>query len=476
MPIVAPQSLRGGGERRGRKAGLRRKRRVSPLVAATGGGRQQNAPTRQCTTQWDGEQGGPERPVGIRAIKLERGRLGVTTGVRYISIDESGISWKRGARDKADSRSVPFTAVDNISIGRAVSFGRQFHPWNSVCLSARVGKGRATRLRSFYFSVPDAREARQVIMDVQHGVFGRESAPLSHGQLLWETARMRCAHRAKCNNTTVLEALRSLWRDARVARSARNDARTRTANCVAAAGIPVGYMGSRLALQSSPLGAFYPSAQPLRPKTAPAPTTRRAGPMAADPVQRRRLHRQSEPAVLRPRTAGAITASRRNSVGDVPPSDRPRTPDRIARGNARRSPSPQKRPASSGGSRPETMEVGGIPYFSPEEAAWINGSGNSSRPHTAGAMVTRKSSLQNHFCEEEVPVAAAASQAQQRPRTAATQRPRTAFRQRPATAAGTLVVSTGGQWANGLTITPAGAQCPTCRCWSCRCEQTQGLY
>ena len=38
MPIVAPQSLRGGGERRGRKAGLRRTRRVSPLVAATGGG------------------------------------------------------------------------------------------------------------------------------------------------------------------------------------------------------------------------------------------------------------------------------------------------------------------------------------------------------------------------------------------------------------------------------------------------------
>lgn len=463
MPIVVPQTLRGPVERSGRRLGRRRKRRVSPIIS-----KEDVAPTPEAT--------------GVRAVKIESKRGGGTaTTVRYVYLGDDTLSWRK-PKDTEPSRSLPIKSVTGIDLVCPAAFEHAApDPGATLCLSAHVGSGRGRRLRRFYFALDEPREARTLIMDLQEKSFGRDQVPISRGRLLWHTVRLRAQKRAKQADRPVRAIVNDLWCVALQSCGGRE--------CTHAGGSTTAERSSERAalddrtkrelmfqnLELSPLGAFFPGKQRAN-KGRPSinSSTGLLGQVVCPHRQSRRQHRHSAP-VLQPSTASS-SSRRRNSVSDVvavtvqqrprtadgfpnanarrlaagsagqqrprtadePVSgharrsatgsagqQRPRTADRIASGNAWRSASPQKHP-QSGGVRPLTVEVGGLLYFTPEEAAWLNDRTNTvAPPNTAGATKPGTSSCRD----------GSSSDPDARSSLASLKRPRTAFRRRPLSAA-----------------------------------------
>jgi hypothetical protein len=345
MPIVVQQTVFGAAERSGKMLGRRRRRRVSPVFSKEGV-----------------VQPGPAVPAEIHAVKIDRGRMGRTcTTERYMALGDTTLSWrKRG--DLTASRSLPIESITQITLGCPTTHGiAALEPWATLCLSAQVGKGRGSRLRRFYFGVTEPREARGLMMALQEKSYpGR--APVSLGQLLWQTARLRVVHRAKQASLAGIDyvrprdVVRTLWRDAlqhRRASAASPRQHDATKHSVRVA--PAVDNSRSQTFETSPLGAFFTEknhsgeSKPLEAIWNPHRVTG---------ARRQRQHRLSVP-VLRPRTVGS-TASRRNSVGDEPavPSanPRPRTAGGVTSGKAGRRCSVGSIEGSVGQRRPRTAE------------------------------------------------------------------------------------------------------------------------
>jgi hypothetical protein len=155
----------------------------------------------------------------IHVVKVDRGRMGrITTAERIMVLGDDALSWrKRG--DAAASRSLPIESITQITLGCSMPHGIEAtEPWATLCVSAKVDKGRGSKLRRFYFGVAEPRKARGLVMALQEKSFpGR--APVSLGQLLWHTARLRVVHRAKEASLAGIDyvrprdIVRTLWRD-----------------------------------------------------------------------------------------------------------------------------------------------------------------------------------------------------------------------------------------------------------------------
>ena len=168
MPaIIVQQTVFGAAERSGKMLGHRRRRRVSPLLS-----KEDVVP--------------PPPPAEIHAVKIDRGRMGrIYTAERYMLLGNDSLSWrKRG--DARASRSLPIESITQITLGCTTTHGiAAAKPWTTLCLSAKVNKGRGSRLRRFYFGVTEPREARGLMMALQEKSYHCR-APVSLGQLLWQ--------------------------------------------------------------------------------------------------------------------------------------------------------------------------------------------------------------------------------------------------------------------------------------------------
>eukprot|EP01043_Picozoa_sp_COSAG02_P010817 COSAG02_NODE_389_length_23251_cov_259.067640_9_plen_326_part_00 len=235
-------TMPGAAERSRKMLVRRRKRRISPVFSK------------------EDVVAAAAAPAEIHVVKIDRGRMGrVTTTERFMMLGDDALSWrKRG--DATASRSLPIDSITQITLGCSTTHGiAATEPWATLRLSAEIGKGRGSQLRRFYFAVTEPREARGLMMALQEKSFpGR--APVSLGQLLWQTARLRAVHRAKKASLAGIDyvrprdIVRTLWRDALQHRRVSAASSLQSADSSAVPAVD----GSRSrTFEESPLGLFF---------------------------------------------------------------------------------------------------------------------------------------------------------------------------------------------------------------------------